>query len=204
MKPNGFSPAKHISTKTAKNDTKHPNVYFPQYENWTNEQIFLFQDPQHASCLNFKDPWLKEHDWASLLPTLEGKPLPKASSCIATISSWQTSCSSFFRVKGDCLYEWFRVKANGYTEKLHDRGTYLSAFVYSILFFYIFPFTIWQIGFNQSRIFGFNLWRSGRLCGTCLYTCSCRRLERVSKDSGFFSCCSRLVIYLFYFFYAFL
>lgn len=36
------------------------------------------------------------------------------------------------------MYAWFRVKSNGYTEKLHDRGTYLSAFVYSILFFIFF------------------------------------------------------------------
>ncbi|GFP81222.1 187-kda microtubule-associated protein air9 [Phtheirospermum japonicum] len=59
----------------------------------------LCQGLQHAGRLSFMDPWLKARN--------------SQLSFIASYSGGE---------KGDCLYEWFRVKDDGFKEKLHVGG----------------------------------------------------------------------------------
>lgn len=42
----------------------------------------------------------------------------------------------FFRDKGDCFYEWFRAKGNGFRERLHSGGMF-SSLLYSFLNFLV-------------------------------------------------------------------
>lgn len=58
---------------------------------------------------------------------------------------------------------------------------------------------VWQIERYKCRIFGFNYWWSGMLCGTCVYTCSLWWFKGLPKDVAIFSCFSWLVLHLCYF-----